>query len=190
MATVHRMAVAWSGPMVTGTAVNILHFDGSTDAAPPVAAVKTAFQAISGTLPSGCTVTIPSSGDTFEDSTGELISVWTGSGGGAVVGNGGSNIVAGAGATLGWVTGGIVNGRKVRGRTFIVPLANVAYDADGTLASGHLTVLQNLAAALMATTKLVVWHRPTTVGGSDGDSFFVTAYKVRDKVAFLSSRRD
>jgi len=190
MTTLHRVTVQWGGPMVVGAAVNVLHYSASDNQAPPVAAIKTAYQGISGTLPSGCVITIPSSGDTIDDTTGELVGVWTASGGGAVTGNGGSNIAAGVGACLGWATGGIVNGRKLRGRTFIVPLANVAYDSDGTLASGHLAVLQTLAANLMAAGPLAVWHRPTTAGGSDGNSYGVIAYKVRDKVAFLSSRRD
>lgn len=190
MTTLHRIAIGWAGGSVVGAAVNVLHFDGSDNAAPPVAAIKAAYQGANAIIPSNVVITVPGSGDTIDDTTGELTGVWTASGGGTVLGSGGSASPAGVGACIGWLTGGIVNGRKLRGRTFIVPLSSDSYDATGTLSSGGFTVMQSLAAALQASGPLAVWHRPTSATATDGTSYGVIANRVRDKVAFLSSRRD
>jgi len=186
----HRLVCTWQGGGVQGNAVTVLHFDGTEVGAPPVAAVKSAFDNFKGALPLGVTVTIPSTGDSIDDATGTLEGVWSGSGGGAITGTGTAVSAAGVGACITWLTGGIVNGRKLRGRTFLVPLHNSTYDSDGTLAAGTVTAVNAFAAALLASGGFGIWHRPTTVGGSDGTSSSVLAYRVRDKVAYLSSRRD
>lgn len=97
-----------------------------------------------------------------------------------------------SGACIGWLTGGVRNGRRVRGRTFIVPLNGDAYELDGTLASGALNNFRSAATALAANdgTNLVVWSRPSARGASDGVAHFVTGVRVQDKAAVLRSRRD
>ena len=190
MTSLHRIVIGWAGPQITGVAVNVLHWSASEGGAPPVAAIKTAYTNLASSCPSGVVITVPGSGDTIDDTTGELIGVWTAAGGGTVSCSGSAQAPAGVGACIGWLTGGIVNGRKLRGRTFIVPLSGPAYDSDGTIGAGALSAVGALANGLMAAGPLAVWHRPTTTGGTDGNSYGVVANRVRDKVAFLSSRRD
>lgn len=186
----HRLVVQWQGPMVVGNAVSVLHFDGTEDPAPPVAAVLTAFAAQGALFPEGLTITVPGSGDTIEDTTGDLVSVWASAGGGSTNGTGAFGTAAGVGACITWNTGAIVNGRRLRGRTFIVPIHARNYAVDGTLEPTSYAAIQTMANALQASGGLAVWHRPTTVGGSDGTSAAVLSNRVRDKVAMLSSRRD
>jgi hypothetical protein len=194
MTTLHRLVIGWAGPQVVGTAVNILHWSGSDNPSPPVADVKDAFTTMAAGIPAGVTITVPNSGDSIDDTTGDLTGVWATTGGGTVVGTGPANAAAGVGACVGWTTGGIVTGahgpRKLRGRTFIVPLPNDAYQNDGTLQPTYVSGWLTWATSMMAAGPLAVWHRPTTPGGSDGNSYGVISAKVRDKVAFLSSRRD
>lgn len=194
MTTLNRVLIEWSGAGVVGRAVTVLHYSHSDNAAPPVAAIKSAFTAAANMLPQGLQLTFPNSGDVIDDTTGNLAGTWTSTGGGVVAGAGIPACTAGVGACIGWSTGQVVVGlkgpRKLRGRTFIAPLDGAAWDADGTLKSNYVTNLQTLAAALMAAGPLAVWHRPTTKGGSDGNSYGVGSYKVRDKAAYLSSRRD
>jgi len=190
MATLHRLVIGWQGPMVVGTAVTVMHWDGSDNAAPPVASVVAAFEAAKALFPLDLVITVPGSGDSIEDTTGVLTGVWTASGGDTIEGTGDYGTAAGVGAVIGWQTGGIIDGKKLRGRTFIVPIHTLNYADDGTLATSSLTVLQTLANDLQAAGPLAVWHRPTTSGGSDGNSYGVISNRVRDKVAFLSSRRD
>lgn len=190
MTSLHRVVVAWSGPSVVGQACNVLHFSASDNVAPPVASIKTAYANLAAALPGGVTITVPGTGDTIDDTTGELTGVWTATSPTPVVGTGQGICAAGVGACIGWTTGGIVNGRKLRGRTFIAPLASAGFDSDGTLGPGTLGAVQAMAAALQASGPLAVWHRPTSAGAADGNSYGVIQNRVRDKVAYLSSRRD
>lgn len=190
----HRVVVDWAGPQVTGKAVTVLHFDATEAAAPPVAAVKSAFTALAPAIPTGVTMSVPNSGDTIEDTTGHLTGVWTATGAGTVNGSGAAACAAGVGACVSWSTGAIVSGTKgprhLRGRTFMVPLTSTAYDTDGTITAPAMSTLGAFANALVTAGGLGIWHRPTTVGGSDGGSGAVLSGRVRDKVAYLSSRRD
>lgn len=184
-----RVLVSWVGPAVKGLSANVLHF--AADGGPPSpAAIKTAYQAIGGCIPTGQSVLIPNSGDIIEDTTGELIDVWTAGVAGQVDGAGGTAVAAGVGACVSWKTGGIINGRRLRGRTFLVPFATSSYDTDGTLTSTANTQVANFRAAMMASGPMAVWHRPTTKGGTDGNSYGIVSSSHRDVVAFLSSRRE
>ena len=186
----HRIVLEWSGTAVTGRAVTVLHYDGSSLAAPPVATLKAAFNAQAALFPSGTNIVFPGTGDTIDDTTGNLTGVWTSSGGGTVAGSTVGTTTMGVGACLNWKTGGIVNARRLRGRTFLVPLAGNVWGPAGTFTSGALSTIGTLANAIQATGGLAVWHRPTTVGGSDGTSYGVLSNTVMGKPAVLTSRRD
>lgn len=74
----------------------------------------------------------------------------------------------GVGLTIKWKTGGMFNGRRVQGRTFIVPLAGQQFDGDGLVDTGVATAWQGLANAYitaMGTLSLtpLVWGRPADV---------------------------
>lgn len=184
-----RVVVGWSGPSVKGLAVNVLHVAADSPFT-SVAGIKTAYQQIASQLPSGVSIGIPGTGDVIEDTTGELVGTWTATGAGIVSGAAAAPAAAGVGACVTWLTGGIVNGRRLRGRTFLVPLSAAAFDSDGTLIAGAYAAVNSFASGMMGAGPVAVWHRPTTVGGSDGNSYGLVAYKTSDKVAFLSSRRD
>lgn len=184
-----RVEVAWSGAGVNGAAVNVLHYAADVGD-PDSGAISAAYVELRPILNTSTSVTIPNSGDVIEDTTGTLVRPWTSTLGGTALGTAAFNPAAGVGAVVGWTTGGIIDGRRLRGRTFIVPLATVAYDADGTLTTTAIAALEDFANALMASGPLAVWHRPTTSGGSDGNSYGVIGFRVRDKVAVLRSRRD
>lgn len=190
----HRLVIAWSGAPVVGSAVTVLHFDGTNQTEPPVAAIRGAFSAAAAVLPNTVTLTFPNSGDTINDTDGTLAGVWTSSGGGTVQGATNGNCAAGVGACIGWTTATIVNGskgpRKLRGRTFVVPLVNSSYNASGVIEPASLTALTNLGTAILAAGAFAVWHRPLTAGATNGTSGPVVSSKVRNKVAYLSSRRD
>lgn len=91
-----------------------------------------------------------------------------------------------------WKTAAVIAGRRVRGRTFLGPLAQNTDDNDGTPASATLTAANALGDAWtdngLTDTFAVVWHRP--VSGAGGTAEDITAHQVRDKFAVLRSRRD
>jgi hypothetical protein len=91
-----------------------------------------------------------------------------------------------------WHTTAIIAGRRVRGRTFLGPLAAVDTDTDGTPSGtrlGHLDALINAwQDAGITSTSTCVWHRP--VGGAGGSDHTIISGTRSDKYAVLRSRRD
>lgn len=92
-----------------------------------------------------------------------------------------------SGAVINWQTPGIHAGRRVRGRTFVVPLGGTQYDSSGTLLAGAVTGINAAATALNAST-LGVWARPRP--GVPGAIYNTTGNSVPDKACVLRSRRD
>lgn len=185
MADIDRVEVAWTG-LAGLPGVSVFHFIPGN---PAPASLVTFFTAIAGVFPLGLSWTIPTSGDTFDDATGTLTGGWTGSGGGTVAASGAAQHASGCGAYVNWATGFIVNGRRLRGRTFLAPIMNSAYDSAGTIVTGNLTTLQNAATALAVGDGMVIWHRPTTPGASNGSSALTISAQVPDQVTSLRSRR-
>lgn len=110
-----------------------------------------------------------------------------------VAGNGGGTggYSAASGAVVTWMTAGVVNGRRVRGRTFLVPLVGNSYENDGSLTSSAVTTLNDAASELVGTgfdSGFGVWSRPGTSGG--GTFWEVNGFRVPDMAAVLRSRRD
>lgn len=98
---------------------------------------------------------------------------------------------AASGAVVTWNTAGVRNSRRVRGRTFVVPISGLAYQNDGTLLGTTITTLNTAATELVGTgfnSGFGVWARP--VGGSGGGFYEVNGFRVPDKAAVLRSRRD
>ena len=151
--------------------------------------IKTFWDSIVAALPSGVSVTGPTEGDRLDESTGTLTGVWTGGAGGTTVGTGAPHFAAPTGACVTWHTGGIVNGKRVRGRTFLVPLTGDAYQDDGSLRENIRATMQAAVDALVsaAAGDLLVWHRP--VGGLGGSAHPVVSGRISDRAAILTSRR-
>jgi hypothetical protein len=108
-------------------------------------------------------------------------------------GSGTGNYSAASGACVNWTTQGVRNGRRIRGRTFIVPLAGSSLDVDGSINGTQLTALRNAAEAMRlpgTSAQLLVWARPTGPGATDGISYPVSGSSISDKAAILTSRRD
>lgn len=189
MPLMDRLLVNWSGAGVNGLAVNVLHFNQAENVANPLA-VSTAYTKIRTCMPVGTSTTINNNGDTIEATTGELTTVWAGTGGGTNPGTATFNPAAGVGACVTWITGVIIAGHRVTGRTFLVPLSVDSYDTSGTLTEACKTAIGEFATELLTHTSLAVWHRPTSPGASDGAVASCVGYRLRDKVAILTSRRD
>lgn len=96
------------------------------------------------------------------------------------------------GACINWLTAEVKRGKRVRGRTFLVPLYGGAFQTDGTLQTSTLTSVAEFGAAMndAGATDLVhvVWSRP--IAGTGGTKHGITAHRTADKAAVLRSRRD
>ena len=203
MASIERIRVAWTG-FPGGPGISTFYALSGATAVAPISAF---FQVLKTWLPIDIHTQVQSSGDVLESSTGALTGSWVGSGGGFAANDGQGPYSAASGLTIRWDTGGIFSGRRLRGRTYIVPLVGSAFDTDGTPNSGVVASINVAAAALIAAVpgNLVVWQRPrpaslawtdvhgrlhpakTLRTGGEGSIILGT---VVDKAAVLTSRRD
>lgn len=133
--------------------------------------------------------------EVVEETNGQIVDV-VGVTQPAVVTSGASVIdryAAAVGAVVTWRTSVVRNGRRVKGRTFIVPLKGDAYGSDGTLHTDFLGAINPAAAALHAdagSPDLGVYARPTAPGANDGAWYQVSSHSIPDISAVLRSRRD
>lgn len=190
-----RVKARWTG-FSGAPGYTVLHFEAPDDAAGPspedcVTAVHTFFDSIRDRLPSVVSVQVEGAVERLEIGTGQLIGFDDVTPPSLVIGAMSGGFSSATGACVGWATNGVRNGRRVRGRTFIVPLGAGTYDTDGTLNSIALTDIQTAASALAADfAGLVVYARETAPGAADGVAYDVAGARVADKTAILRSRRD
>jgi hypothetical protein len=193
--TMHRLNVSWQNwPGAPGVST---FFTDPAAGQPDPAPLRAFFFTLSGILPSGLTIQVPGTGDLIEENTGQLSGTWSvtpaptslnATGTGAYAGN--------AGAVIHWLSADVVNGRRVRGRTFVVPLIGSAFETNGSLSSGTINTLTSAATTLLAasTWHPVVWSRPFAGTPQDptsrvGSKHPVTSYRVPDLAISLRSRR-
>lgn len=197
---IYKVTAAWTGFNGAPGYSNFYwgdpsEFEGNVPISASDAANEISFflEGIKSLLPNNVRVTIQSDVPVLEPETGKLQMATTGGNFGPTIGTGGAGAYAApVGAVVNYRTNGVRNGRRVRGRTFLVPLANTANEADGTLSSAALSTLQTASNNLLtpATARqLVVFARPTTKGGTDGNWFPVQSARISDRVAVLRSRR-
>lgn len=171
-----------------------LKFNGALDAAGAAAAAgnfKSFLNGIIGMVPTGITLTIQPTAEVYNDSgvltdVVAITPVPT-----AATGNAAGTYAGGVGAVVHWITGAIHLGAKVRGRTFLVPLAGSAFDSTGTLDNTKLLSLRGAADGLVASTpKLAVSSKKPPDGSGGNLTTVVISAVVNDKSAILRSRRD
>lgn len=184
MAILYRYRVVWSGGP-GGEGVSTFYSDEPSTA--PLGALHDFFDTIKAQFPSVITWSFPGSGDVIEATTGALAGDWTTSTPAPIQGGGvTSSFAAGVGARVRWNTDGLAGGRRVRGATFLTSLVTNAYEPDGTISAGALSVLQGAADTLAGTGYLSIWSRGD---GTNGSFHSVTSGVVVDRVSWLSTRR-
>lgn len=162
-----------------------------TDSQQVTTRVVDAFAAIQNVLPLGVGVEVQDEVELVDSDTGMLTGYETVDGGDRMIGTGTGTWSAASGAVVNWGTNDVRFGRRIRGRTFIVPIAGASYDSGGTLASGAITKLQAFGDALTGVdfdSEFGVWSRPRS--GTGGVFASVTSYRIPDMAAVLRSRRD
>lgn len=181
----NRVRVLWQN--FPGSPGYSNHYVGSNVLAQT--AIRAFYASLVTLLPNNLTITVPNSGDQVSEATGEITGVWTGAAQTVVTATGAGNYPGPTGAIVNWRTSNVINGRRPMGRTFLVPMASVAYDAVGTLATAAQTTIQNAANQLITDLagELKIWHRPTDTQA--GANVTVTSANVPDMAAVLRSRR-
>jgi hypothetical protein len=138
----------------------------------------------------------PTAGDMIDPINGTLTGGWTAGARAGDVGTAGEGYAAPVGGMVDWHTGDILDGHRLTGRSYFVPLVSGVWEIDGSLNASVQSTLQTLATAKVAslTDNLVVWHRPRKASvkhpvARDGGYSVVTSAVVPSKAAVLRSRR-
>lgn len=162
--------------------------------------VRAAFADVNLIYPPATTISVQGSVDVIETTDGELTGNFSLPNAANVVGAGlaGYNALATM-LLLRWNTNDIMDGHRVKGRSFLGPVSN-GVDADGTPQVGLLNELTAFGTAMMDIgvgegPKLCVWHRPRPATeehpvAREGQRATVISYTAVDKYAVLRSRRD
>jgi hypothetical protein len=194
-----KVKVRWSGFIGSPGWSNFFFDTGTEDfytEAQAIAAadrVTTFLNAVKTKLPPAVSLLVQSDIEAVSPSTGELQNVLSAGARTAINGSATAQPYSAAtGAVITWRTAGVRNGRRVRGRTFLVPCVSGMFENDGTIQAGNLTEISTAASALAADVggiRLGIWSRPSAPGAADGDWYPVTAVSVPDMGAVLRSRR-
>lgn len=153
--------------------------------------VRSAFGAVSFLLPAGVTINIEPEAEIIDSDTGIISAFEPLDPPAEVSGTGSGTYSAPSGAVVNWRTNDVRFGRRIRGRTFLVPLSSASYQSDGTLNPESLSDLNDFGNALVGgdlDSEFGVWSRPRN--GAGGVFATATSFSVPDKVAVLRSRRD
>jgi len=182
----NRVRVALTG--VAGLPGVATHYFQST--ATDMTALRTFWDAVKANFPNSCTIQVPNSGDVINEATGIITGAWSGpsqlpiSGGGGV-----GTYLSTAGPMVTWQTPQVVDGRRPKGKTFLVPAMSGSFDSSGTIATAFQSTLQSAATALIVAYAgdFKIFHRPNSKG--PGVACTITAATINDKQYVLRSRR-
>jgi hypothetical protein len=190
--------ILWTSAGYTGSpGYTKLKFAPSVTAGPTTAEVNAAAAASRSLLvstvnhlPTSVSYQCSTTAQVFSDAGVLLSEVAVGAVPAVVNGTGGTTYPGGVGAVIYWNTGAVNGGHKVRGRTFLVPLSNAAFAADGTLTSTLVTALQSAANAFVGSgTSPCVNTRSLGKPGRVNGTIGVISGTVKDRTAFLRTRR-
>lgn len=202
MAALQRQRVEWNG-LRGGAGVSTFFF---TDAAAHQAALHALYVTMSDFIGGGPVFRIEPGGDTIESTTGALTGAWTGTVTGDIPTGTGGSYAPPSGFMVRWDTGGITGGRRLKGRTFFVPILTGSINGTGGIVVPDRIRMQNAVTTFVAAVpaNLKVFQRPrlarpaftdgsgklhkaitARVGGFDA----VTDGIVPDEIVVLRSRR-
>lgn len=153
--------------------------------------VMNAFLMVGSILPTGVSVALESEAEVIDSDTGMIQEYRALDPIDAQEGIGSGGYSGASGGVINWRTDDLRFGRRIRGRTFIVPLAGSAYESDGTLTNSALQGLRAFGNAMVGgdlDSEFGVWSRPRA--GTGGVFATATSFSVPDMAAVLRSRRD
>lgn len=187
---------AWAGTALTGAGVSVFHARGDGVATNGQVAQSLAdrvaafFTAVKAAVPPGVTWSFGGEVLEFDTATGVLSDVHSVTPPTAITSTASSGAYSRAvGGRIDWGTNAIVAGRRLKGRTFIVPISSSGLDTTGTLSGTALATLGTAATGYRNTgvftaAQPVVWSR------THGIVADITAHTIVDQTSVLRSRRD
>jgi hypothetical protein len=185
MTTIDRLRVSWTG-FSGGPGVSTFFATAAADLMGPL---NDWLFSMANNIPPDVTLTIEPEVDQIEDTTGVLVDSAVITPGDARHGIGDAVYAAPVGLVSNWLTSTVVDGHRLRGRTYVVPLSGTSFDSAGNLESDVHTSLAGASDTLVTAAggSLLVWHRPKH--GAGGVSAPVTSAFMPALAAILTSRR-
>ena len=182
MAVLHQVRVSWTGTG-GGPGVSTFYFPAASGV--PITPLKALFTSIMTLVPNTVTVNFPVAGNDIDTASGQPTGNWTASSTSGVTGSGGINFAAPVGAVMIWKTNSYINGRQLKGKTFVVPLASGQYGSDGKLISACTNALGSAGTTFVGSSASPqVWSRRWNASST------ATSCSVASDTAVLTSRRD
>lgn len=190
---VYQYRAFWTIPNA-GPSVSTFHGVANTPSTAQLFAdnIREFFDGLASKLPDEVSVTFDTEVIELDTALGTLVGVQAVTAPLTVDGTGTGVWAAGVGARVVWGTSNIVGGRRVRGSTFLVPLAANQYDTSGQILSASIAGITATAELLLsdnlaAGTPLQVYSRP--IPGRPGTTSVVEAASVPSVVATLRGRK-
>lgn len=192
MANITRIKTVWSNfPGAPG--YSSFYYNGAED--PTVASgaagvVHDFWNAIKGLVPVGLQWQIQGVADIIDPATGHIVDQISITQPPFVQATANGTYSGTSGGLVDWLTTVYRGGRRVRGRTYIVPLGANTYGDDGSLIAATVNTLQTAANDFLAGTDgaNVVYSRPTPAHPV-GTASQITAATVPDLAVVMRSRR-
>lgn len=191
-----QVTVDWAGTGMTGLGTSVFH--GRTDgvattgqAAQSLAdRVRQFFFDVRGVIAPGITWTFRNEVLELDTSTGVLLDAHTVTPPVSLTSTGSAaNYSRAVGARVDWNTSAVVNGRRLKGRTYLVPVSGGNLDTTGTLASACIATVTT-AATNYCNTGVFTEARPGVWSKTHGIFADALSGSVDDRTSVLRSRRD
>ena len=183
-----QLRVSLTGAPITGPAVSTYYAEhGTFGVRDAIFGMWDDWKAV---MPPGITITVPNTGWVMDEATGAITGTW-GSGGDDVLNSSAASgaFPQGSGGLVRWQTSTVHAGRLVRGRTFVVPLAAGAYNAQGGMNPSNTGFWASSISDMLTAAggHFVIWSRPRP--GTPGVIAPVVSGSMRPQVTSLRSRR-
>ena len=164
----------------------------AADAADVAGRVRAFWNSFAPQLANTVTVSPVGPADVLDEPTGQLLSQLAIGSPANVVGTGTGELPKATMVLLKYSTSIVINGRFLRGRSFIGPLGTGA-NTGGVVVAATNTALITASVFLgtgATASSHQVWHRPTQLSPSSGQASAVTSYGTNTEFSVLRSRRD
>lgn len=197
MANIDKIVVTWNG-FVGAPGYSVLYASASQGASLQ-GQVVSMFQSLAAYFNPIVSWNVAINGPTLDEATGKQVNAWSGGQVNTIPGTAtGQAFASTSGALIRMETGQFANGRRIRGRLFLVPIAANTYFTNGNLSTTVANAIKAAADKLLTLPgQLVVYSRPVYDHSTTpptlkrpGLSHSVISMTCPTKVTYLSSRRD
>lgn len=197
MANIDKIVVTWNG--WAGAPGYTVLYASASQGASLQGQVVSMFQSFAAYFSPVVSWSVAVNGPTIDEATGKQVNAWSGGQVNTIPGTATAQAwSAVAGALVRFETGQFANGRRIRGRMFLVPIAANTYSQTGTITSSVANAIKAAADKLLTLPgQLVVYSRPVYNNATTpptlvrpGLSHPVISTTCPTKVTYMSSRRD